>query len=61
MAVRAEEWDEVKIEFSWKRAAIRRVLEPESRGIAIVKRRYQAMTCEDVAGWKRLSMCSSDL
>jgi hypothetical protein len=37
---RSDKWDEVKTEFSWKRVAIRRGLEPESRGLATVRRRY---------------------
>jgi hypothetical protein len=36
-------------------------LEPGSRGIIIVRSRYQATTSEDTAGWKRLNSCSSDL
>jgi hypothetical protein len=33
-------------------AAIQKGLEPGSRGIAIVRSRYQATTGEDNAGWK---------
>jgi hypothetical protein len=33
----------------------------ESRGIATVRNRYQATNSEDIAGWKRLSVCASDL
>jgi hypothetical protein len=33
---RSNKQDEVKTEFSWKRAAIQRRLEHESRGIAVV-------------------------
>jgi hypothetical protein len=46
---------------SWKGSAIQRRLEPGNRGIAIVRSRYQAATNEDTAGWKGLSLCSSDL
>jgi hypothetical protein len=41
--------------------ATQRVLEPGSRLITIVRSLYQATTNEDTAGWKRLSLCSSDL
>jgi hypothetical protein len=47
--------------FSWKGAAIQSGLEHGSRGIAIVRSRYQANTIEDTAGWKRLGVCESDL
>jgi hypothetical protein len=46
---------------SLKGAAIQRGLEHGSRGIAIVRSRYQATASEDTAGWKRLSRCSSDV
>jgi hypothetical protein len=46
---------------SWKGSAIQGGLQPGGRGIAIVKSRYQATTSEDTVGWKRLSVCSSDL
>jgi hypothetical protein len=39
----------------WKGAAIQRGLDPGSRGLAIVRSRYQANTSEDTAGWKRFS------
>jgi hypothetical protein len=32
-----------------------------SRGIAIVRNRYQETSIEDIAGWKILSGCCSDL
>jgi hypothetical protein len=34
----------------------RRGLEPRSKGIAIVRSRYQATTSEDTAGWRKLSV-----
>jgi hypothetical protein len=37
--------------FSWMGAAVERGHETGSRGITIVKRRYQATTSEDSAGW----------
>jgi hypothetical protein len=40
-------------------ATVQRGLEPGSRGIAIVRSRYQATTSEDTAGWKRLSVWKS--
>jgi hypothetical protein len=43
----------------WKGAAIQRGLEPGSRGITIVKSRYQATTSEDTEGWKRLGVRAS--
>jgi hypothetical protein len=46
---------------TWKEAAIQRGLEPGSRGRAIVRSSYQATTSEETAGWKKLSVCSSDL
>jgi hypothetical protein len=49
----APAWELVR----WKGAAIQRGLELGSRGIAIVRRRYQAITSENTAGWKRLSVC----
>jgi hypothetical protein len=48
-------------ESSWKGAAVQRGLKHGSREIAIVRSRYQATTSEDTAGWKRLSVCDSDL
>jgi hypothetical protein len=42
--------------FSWNGAAVQRGLGPGSRGITIVRSRYQATTREDIAGWKRLSV-----
>jgi hypothetical protein len=42
-------------------AAIQRETEPESRGIAIVRIGYEATTSEETVGWKRLSVCASDL
>jgi hypothetical protein len=36
-------------------------LSPRSKGIAIVRSRYQEATSEDTADWKRLSVCDSDL
>jgi hypothetical protein len=36
-------------------AAVQRGLEPGSRGITIVRSRYQATTNEDIAGWKIFS------
>jgi hypothetical protein len=38
---------------SWKGAAVQRWLEPGSRGISTVRSRYQALTSEDTAGWKK--------
>jgi hypothetical protein len=38
---------------SWKGAAVQTGLEPGSRGIAIVRSRYQATTSEDTVAWKR--------
>jgi hypothetical protein len=38
---------------SWKGAAVQRGLEPGSRGLAVIRSRYQATTSEDTAGWKR--------
>jgi hypothetical protein len=46
---------------SWKGTAVQRGLEPGSRGIAIVRTRYQAIASEDTASWKRLSECYSYL
>jgi hypothetical protein len=46
---------------SWKGSAVQSGLEPESRSLAVVRSRYQATTSEDIAGLKRLSVCSSDL
>jgi hypothetical protein len=46
---------------SWKRAAVQRRLEQESRGIAIVRSCNQANASEDTAGWKIFSLCSSEL
>jgi hypothetical protein len=40
----------------WKGAAAHRGLEPESRGIAIVRSRYEATSSEDTVGWKRLNV-----
>jgi hypothetical protein len=45
---------------SWKGAAIQRGFEHGSRGIAIVRSRYQEMFSEDTAGWKIFGVCSSD-
>jgi hypothetical protein len=45
----------------WMGAAVQRGLEPGSRGIAIVRSRYQATTSKDTASWKRLSVWPSDL
>jgi hypothetical protein len=39
---------------SWKGVAIQRGLEPGSRRITIVRSRYQAVTCENTGGWKRV-------
>jgi hypothetical protein len=39
-----------------KGAAVQRELEPRSRGLAIVRSRYQATISEDTAGWKILSL-----
>jgi hypothetical protein len=41
---------------SWNRAAVRRELEPRSRGIAIVRSHYLVTTSEDIAGWKSLGV-----
>jgi hypothetical protein len=46
----------VKKRRSWKGAAVQRGLEPGSRGIAIVRSRYQETSSEDTEGWKRLSV-----
>jgi hypothetical protein len=46
---------------SWKSATIQKGLESGSRGLAIVRSRYQATASKDIAGWKRLNVCSSDL
>jgi hypothetical protein len=45
---------------SWNEDAVQIGLESRSRGIAIVKSRYQTSTSEDIAGWKTLSVCWSD-
>jgi hypothetical protein len=45
---------------SWKRVVIQRGLEHRSRGIAIVRSRYEATTGEETADWKRPSVCWSD-
>jgi hypothetical protein len=44
--------------YEWKGTAVQRGLEAGSRGIAIVRSRYQTntRTSEDTAGWKRLSV-----
>jgi hypothetical protein len=47
--------------FSRKRATVQRGLDHGSRGIAIVRSRYQASNSEDPTDWKRLSVCDSDL
>jgi hypothetical protein len=58
-------WEAVKKRESWKGyrkgAVIQRGLEHGSRGIAVVRNRYQGTSSEDTAGWKRFSMCCSDL
>jgi hypothetical protein len=41
--------------YIWKGPAFQRGLEPESRGIAIVRSRYQATTSEDTAAGKDLA------
>jgi hypothetical protein len=41
---------------SWRVAAVHRGLEPVSRGIAIVRSRYQTTTSEAAADWRRLSV-----
>jgi hypothetical protein len=50
-----------KEDMVWKGVAIQRGLERGSREIDIVRSRYQATTNEDTAGWKRLSVFSSEL
>jgi hypothetical protein len=45
----------VKERFSWKGAAVRKGIEPGSRGIAVVRSRHQATTIEDTAVWKNLA------
>jgi hypothetical protein len=47
--------------FSWNGVAVQKGIESGSRGLVIVKSRYQETTSEDPAGWKRLSVCASDL
>jgi hypothetical protein len=42
-------------------AAVQEGLQPRIRGTAIVKSRYQATISEDTEGWKRHSVCSSEL
>jgi hypothetical protein len=44
------------VKYSWKGVAVQRGLEPGSRGIAIVRSRYQATTSEDTVGWRRLDV-----
>jgi hypothetical protein len=44
--------------WQFKGAAIQRGLKHGSRGTGVVKSPYQATA--DTAGWKRLSVCSSD-
>jgi hypothetical protein len=39
---------------SWKGAAVQEVLEHGSRGLAIIRSRYRAITCDGTAGQKRL-------
>jgi hypothetical protein len=46
---------------SWKTAAVQRAPEHRSRGIAIIISRYQETSNADTEGWKRLSVCCSDL
>jgi hypothetical protein len=41
----------VVIEFSWKGAAVQRVLETGNRGLTAVRNLYQVTTSEDTAGW----------
>jgi hypothetical protein len=48
--------ESVKKKVSWKGATVQRGLEPRSRGLAIVRSRYQATTSEDTAGWKTVSV-----
>jgi hypothetical protein len=54
-------WELVVTELNWKGAAIHRVLEPGSRGLATVRSRYQAATGEDTAGWKRCKVLKSEM
>jgi hypothetical protein len=46
---------------SCKGAAVPRALENEAEGIAIFISRYQETSSEDSEGWKRLSVCDSDV
>jgi hypothetical protein len=39
---------------NWKGAAIQREFEQGSRGLAIVRSRFQAITSKDTAGWKKI-------
>jgi hypothetical protein len=41
---------------SWKGVAVQRGFESGSRGIAIVRSRYQETSSEDAAGWERLGV-----
>jgi hypothetical protein len=45
-------WRKYKKRGSWKGAAVQRRLEPGSRGLTIVRSRYQVNTSEDTAGSK---------
>jgi hypothetical protein len=46
---------------SWKGAAVQRGLEYGRKEIAVVRSCYQETSSENTAGWKRRSMCCSDL
>jgi hypothetical protein len=49
-------WESVKKRVTLKGGAVQRGLEPGSRGIAIVRSRFQGTADEDNPGWKRLSV-----
>jgi hypothetical protein len=50
-----------QLEGSWKGAEVQKEIEPRSRGLVIVRSRYQATIGEDTVGWKGLSVRSNNL
>jgi hypothetical protein len=45
---------------SWNGVTVQKGLKQGRREIVIVRNRYQEKSSEDIAGWRRLSVCCSD-
>jgi hypothetical protein len=59
MGYKEDNWS--KNSDNWKEATIQRKLERGSRGIAVVRNRYQATACEDTEGCNIHNVCPSNL